>query len=253
MENNQSQNKQTQSSRRSFLQKAGAGVVLASLPARTVWATGNQNASVMGSMSGSGAMDSAKICLRSHGYFKTHHSEYSASKNKFKDCFGGRALHKDGTEIRLVTEDDYKVRGEYHPELSEVVQCEGDGANGVALELDDGRVITEQWVNPTYTGTNASCKKRHYSRHKKQDDWSDHDEVGTFNLSGPSNLNAQMTCIYLNAAYHGESGIWYPVLRQFGGSFDSLEQFGQHLYQMALANPFGLGPQLDQLIQTHHV
>jgi hypothetical protein len=141
--------------RRKFIRGVGTGIVLASLPARSVWATGGNNASVMGSMSTSSAMNTESLCLRSHGYFKNHYNSFSKSYDRYEDCFGGKPLHNDASKIKLITEESSNWRGEYKPCLADVVQCEGDGQDGVAMELDDGRIIPDKQVNPTYVGVNA--------------------------------------------------------------------------------------------------
>lgn len=82
-------------SRRQFLTKATAGLVIASLPARSVWASGGGVAqSIVASGHGSDFAGGDPIELRSPGYWKNHELKYH--KLVFSNVFGGRAFTKSG-------------------------------------------------------------------------------------------------------------------------------------------------------------
>ncbi|TXH98716.1 MAG: hypothetical protein E6Q75_00825 [Rheinheimera sp.] len=83
-----------QSSRRKFLTKASVGIVVASLPARSVWARdGGVAQSIVASGHGSDFADGKKIALLSPGYWKNHCQGVYHSYN-FKTVFNGLAFAK---------------------------------------------------------------------------------------------------------------------------------------------------------------
>lgn len=83
-------------SRRQFLTKATAGIVIASLPARSVWATGGGVAqSIVASGHGSDFSGSDPIELLSPGYWMNHEKQYHSLC--FHTVFGGRAFSKYGS------------------------------------------------------------------------------------------------------------------------------------------------------------
>lgn len=83
-------------SRRQFLTKATAGLVIASLPARSVWASGGGVAqSIVASGHGSDFADGDPIELLSPGYWMNHELQYH--KLVFSNIFGGRAFTKSGS------------------------------------------------------------------------------------------------------------------------------------------------------------
>lgn len=82
-------------SRRQFLTKATAGLVIASLPARSVWASGGGVAqSIVASGHGSDFSGGDPIELLSPGYWMNHEMQYH--KLVFSKIFGGRAFTKNG-------------------------------------------------------------------------------------------------------------------------------------------------------------
>ncbi|WP_260656561.1 hypothetical protein [Rheinheimera sp. 4Y26] len=82
-------------SRRQFLTKATAGLVIASLPARSVWASGGGVAqSIVASGHGSDFAGGDPIELLSPGYWSNH--ELHQHKYNFYNIFGGRAFTKSG-------------------------------------------------------------------------------------------------------------------------------------------------------------
>lgn len=82
-------------SRRKFLIKGTAGLVIASLPARSVWASGGGVAqSIIASGHSSDFAGGTPIKLLSPGYWKTHQT--TEHTTKFKDIFGGKAFSTTG-------------------------------------------------------------------------------------------------------------------------------------------------------------
>jgi len=83
-------------SRRQFLTRATAGLVIASLPARSVWASGGGVAqSIVASGHGSDFSGGDPIELLSPGYWSNHHLQFH--KLNFYTIFGGRAFTKMGS------------------------------------------------------------------------------------------------------------------------------------------------------------
>lgn len=84
-----------QSSRRKFLTKASVGIVVASLPARSVWAGSSGIAqSIVASGHGSEFANSVKIALLSPGYWKNHYKDNHSLV--FSRVFPGKAFDKSG-------------------------------------------------------------------------------------------------------------------------------------------------------------
>lgn len=82
-------------SRRQFLTKASAGLVIASLPARSVWASGGGIAqSIVASGHGSDFAGGNPIKVLSPGYWMNHELQYHSLV--FSQVFGGRAFTKNG-------------------------------------------------------------------------------------------------------------------------------------------------------------
>ena len=78
-------------SRRKFIQKASAGILVASIPAQSVWATSGLSGSIVASGAGSKLGEIPSISLQSPGRFKNR-SEYSAERQRlFSDVFGTHA------------------------------------------------------------------------------------------------------------------------------------------------------------------
>lgn len=83
-------------SRRQFLTKATAGLVIASLPARSVWASGGGVAqSIVASGHGSDFSGGDPIELLSPGYWCNHEKQFH--KLNFYNVFGGKAFSKYGS------------------------------------------------------------------------------------------------------------------------------------------------------------
>lgn len=230
-------------SRRKFLTKATAGLVIASLPAKSVWAT-NMTGSIVASGNSSVWNEDTRIALLSHGYWKNHDdwqrldSAWNPGRKlkneSFKNVFGMRPLDDSGLGIRIKKQrqkDDGSYQyGWYHPKLKDIIGCEGD--SGVKIELGNGwEAIADSSVNPTYLRT--------------------HQGVPKFDLSGPDNVNVQMIAMLLNAMYHGTLGLHYPMIGM-DRPFASEIEFGLELGYLATADKFGAGQLLDDLIITYH-
>lgn len=88
-------------SRRNFLTKATAGLVIASIPARSVWASGGGIAqSIIASGHGSDFAEGNPLKLLSPGYWMNHHTHFHALK--FVDVFGGRPFDTSGISCLVV-------------------------------------------------------------------------------------------------------------------------------------------------------
>lgn len=93
MEQNQPENKSTSkaTSRRKFLQRASAGLLVASIPAQSVWATGGLSGSIVASGAGSRLGEIPTIALQSPGRFMNRAEYASERARKFSEVFGTNA------------------------------------------------------------------------------------------------------------------------------------------------------------------
>ncbi|MDO6720392.1 hypothetical protein Q4575_13320 [Psychrosphaera sp. 1_MG-2023] len=231
------------SSRRKFLTKSSAGILIASLPAKSVWATGGNIAgSIIASGGSSDWSSSNAVCLRSHGYWKNHLSNIDSSyKNKaFKDAFNAYPIDDDHENI-VVKRDSYGYKIDWHPTLKYCVQSEGNSGVYLSNKNNSKPFITDRNINKTCTG-----KYRKENRYGK--------DYPYFDFSGPDNVNAQMVTMYLNALYHGQYGINYPVLSAYGGPFATIADFADNLISMRNQHGGGaIGRALAQLIDQNPV
>jgi hypothetical protein len=81
-------------SRRKFLQKTSAGVLIASIPAKSVWANGGGGGilnSIAASTHASGWTGGC-LSLKSHGYWGNTHGEGRSKAVTFQTAFGASAL-----------------------------------------------------------------------------------------------------------------------------------------------------------------
>ncbi|WP_306522080.1 hypothetical protein [Rheinheimera sp.] len=171
-------------SRRQFLTKATAGLVIASLPARSVWASGGGVAqSIVASGHGSDFSGGDPIELLSPGYWSNH--EIQNHTLNFYTVFGGRAFTKSGS-----------------PALK--------------TSLTFGDIL-----------------------------------VGDPKNKGAGNCNFHMVGIYLNAIYHGQFGINYPIIG-IGQPFATAGDFASYLYNKALLDPYSVGSELSSIIDNYH-
>jgi hypothetical protein len=111
--------------RRTFLKRASAGAVIASIPGRSAWAT--VNGSVVASGHGSGTSSGACTQLLSHGYWKMHLGDWGSvpTSQTFVQAFGGPAIgNTSGQNI--------PASGYYNSSLtlSYIIAREGNGPSG---------------------------------------------------------------------------------------------------------------------------
>ena len=89
-----------QHSRRKFLTRATAGVVIASLPAKSVWAAGgNILNSIVASGHGSDFANGKRIQLLSQGFVKNKLPQYH--NIRFSSVFGGAPFEKGVTGLAM--------------------------------------------------------------------------------------------------------------------------------------------------------
>ncbi|MDP4945558.1 hypothetical protein [Alishewanella sp. SMS8] len=92
-------------SRRKFLTRTGAGLVIASIPGKSVWArTSGVTGSIAVSSNGSDMGDTVNFALRSPGYFKNSAKNYNSSK--FRDIFGGNPVSPSTKKTTIWTLQD---------------------------------------------------------------------------------------------------------------------------------------------------
>ena len=90
--------KSTSQSRRKFLMRTGVGLVVASLPARSVWAgSGGIAQSIVASGHGSDFANGHAIKLESHGYFKN--SQTAHNDATFMSVFGHPPFCQNGFPV----------------------------------------------------------------------------------------------------------------------------------------------------------
>ena len=251
MEKQNNSNEVKRSSRRTFLTRASAGVLMASLPAKSVWASGgNVAGSIIASGNSSDWAGGNPIHLRSHGYWKTHinkngYDPLEIRKKTFKNVFGSQPTDDVNSSI-LVVREKIDALGNvigsknWHPKISHCVRSEGD--SGVPLNnssTNEYPFVTNSSINPTFLD-------KYYKPNQNGD------TKPLFDFSGASNVNAQMCAMYLNAAYHGTQGIYYPVLQAYGGPFATLDAFADNLITLRDINgAAALGSALAQLISQN--
>jgi hypothetical protein len=181
-------------SRRKFLTKAGAGLLVASVPTQSVWATGGLAGSIIASGAGSKLGDIQTIALQSPGRFKNR-PEFSAERQRmFSDVFGTNAK-------------PFKSGGFF-----------------------DDKTLGQILNSP-----------------------------GANKLGGPNIVNFLMVGMYFNALDsaglnepHPFSGVYYPVVGAPPRYFPTAEAYAEHLYNIALTNPSGVGFELGNLIDDNH-
>ncbi len=90
--------------RRKFLTRTGAGLVIASIPARSVWASsGGLTQSIVASGHGSDFANGHDIKLESPGYFKN--TATSQNKLRFIDVFGGPPIGVNAKDFNATLGD----------------------------------------------------------------------------------------------------------------------------------------------------
>lgn len=130
-------------SRRSFLTKASVGIVIASMPAKSVWASGGGVAqSIVASGHGSDFADGDPIGVLSPGYWKNHYEQYHALV--FSTVFGGPAFEKNGSPTQpagltfgqILTEKGDKFKGEGNVNFFMVAMYLNAINHGIVPELN---------------------------------------------------------------------------------------------------------------------
>lgn len=127
-------------SRRNFLKRTSAGVFLASIPGKSVWASSNGLlVSVLGSANGSGsAIVQDPIQLGSPGYWKNHYSNYKSYK--FSQIFGGKPIKRSYRTYR----SDYT--------LQHILDNPGSGRNGCGGESNVNYHMVAMYLNAAHSG-----------------------------------------------------------------------------------------------------
>lgn len=183
----QNEQKTTQQSRRQFLTRTTAGVVIAALPAKSVWATtGGIAQSIVASGHSSDFAGGKQVTFLSPGYWKTH-LETVNHPCCFKTEFGGKAFSKMG-----------------NPTLHQ--------------DTTFGQILMTPGAD----------------------------------FKGISTVNFHMVAMFLNAKYHGQFGLNFPIIGT-GKPFPTLAAFADYLYKKASADPAGVGDELTALIKAYHV
>lgn len=139
IENNQQSDSVTPS-RRKFLKRTSAGVFLASIPGKSVWASSNGlMVSVLASANGSGSsIIQDPIQLGSAGYWKNHYSNYKSYK--FSQIFGGKPIKRS-----------YKTYGSDYT-LQEILDNPGSGRNGYGGKSNVNYHMVAMYLNAAHSG-----------------------------------------------------------------------------------------------------
>ena len=203
-------------SRRKFLQKTSAGVLIASIPAKSVWANGGDGGilnSIAASTHASGWTGGCMYLL-SHGYWRSKNGRERSRDVTFKAAFDA------GAEP---TFDDGKAMWDDRGYLKKK-----DG--------NDWTSVKQTWIagNPKITKDTLTL----------------YDVISNENFM--DNNSVQIAAMYLNAKHDGESGLNFPVWNSTTGRpFASLAAYANWLY--ANINTDEFGKSLSDLIDDHHV
>jgi hypothetical protein len=234
------QNLDGPSSRRQFLTRASVGAALATIPAKSVWATGLTN-SIVASGHGSDFAGGTPLMLKlpdqwlrsgvsalGRVYANLTYTASPVINWKLRRCFNGkesklRLCHLLGDKIELTHFIEQKVKGK------------------VGSQEHDGRHYD---IELTERGLSKN-KVRRYTwakliRHLGGEDGS------------PSELNSYIISTYLNARYSGRRGIHYPIVNAVNGNhapYQNAELFISKLHIAAVADPVGT---LRTLKALHH-
>ncbi|MCH8536648.1 MAG: hypothetical protein LAT66_02650 [Alkalimonas sp.] len=179
--------------RRKFLLRTGAGLVIASLPARSVWAgSGGIAQSIVASGHGSDFANGECLHLKSSGYFGNNGNgaqsrAFPEMSQRFIDIFPGQPFDLPLSPSKAVDEIT----------IGDVIQVNGE-------------------------------------------------------FSGSTKINRFMTAVYLNAIYHGQHGIYFPVI----GSSPSLQtptDMANYLWNLASQNNTAvLSQEFESLVNNQH-
>ncbi|WP_371192513.1 hypothetical protein [Glaciecola sp. SC05] len=140
MENNESQKTQTEEmapvvntqGRRSFLQKATAGALIATIPAKSVWATGLTN-SIVASGHGSDFAGGMQMHLKDFHFWTTNISHVPDAK--YTDIFGGRIIKNASKQTFDSQANRNKTLVEVLTELNVNNKLKFRGPQNINLEL----------------------------------------------------------------------------------------------------------------------
>ncbi|MGQ8364658.1 hypothetical protein [Glaciecola sp. 1036] len=211
MENkNVSSDNQNQSAegRRRFLKKAGVGVAIASLPAKSVWATSGLNGSVVASNNASANTSTADYHLK--------HPDHWLGMNKpeldhkYFDCTGGYAnIDWCNYKVPNDAKKHIKIRhvlGDVHSIVHDLSYVPGVvikyKKNGYWRGLDRSNFYligsSLSLYNVKAVFTNSYNASRLVS-----------DIVKDF--TGHDNMNKYIASAFLNACYHNTHGIVFPI------------------------------------------
>jgi hypothetical protein len=203
-------------SRRKFLQKTSAGVLIASIPAKSVWANGGDGGilnSIAASTHASGWTGGCMYLL-SHGYWGNPNGRERSRAVTFETAFGV------GAEP---TFDDGKAKWN----------------NNGYLKYKKGK----EWIFVKQTWINGKPKIT-------KDTLTLYDVISNENFM--DNNSVQIAAMYLNAKHDRESGLNFPVWNSTTGRpFASLAAYANWLY--ANINTDEFGKSLSDLIDDHHV
>jgi hypothetical protein len=202
-------------SRRRFLQKAAAGAVLASIPAKSVWAEGLNSGSILASATASATVLQQRVALRSPGFWLNHDTKVAGidKEDTFYSVFGGIPLGIDEADL---------PPGYTHETLTLQIILDNPG-NG----------------NPD---TNGNGNGQHNRPDKGQPE--------NFGLGGSGNINCYLVTMYLNAAHHNWYDIYYPIV---GYQHISAAAFATFLYGRAIFDEWQVAETLHDVIVTNHV
>lgn len=200
-------------SRRKFLQKTAAGVAIASIPAKSVWATSSGGGGILNSIAASthaSGWTGSCMYLHSHGYWKNE-GRSEALAVKFQDAFGASAKPRlDGSKARWDHSNYLKVKHGH-------IWSKAKNSNDDFIQKHN-ITLFDVMSNESFVDNNS----------------------------------VQICAMYLNAAHHRYYGVYFPVWNSTTERpFASFEAYANWLY--ANTNTSGFGDALSQLIDRHKV
>lgn len=213
--------------RRNFLVKASAGAIVASIPAKSVWATNTlTSGSMMGSLNGSNATGGSTPIvvkkphewsgLKNHDFLTAKYTEKCGRTpqvaNELKNFLGSSNLHK----LRFRHILGYGVKSFLQTDCG----CEINSYNKLVMRDSHGNV---------YKTASMSTVRS----------W----------LKDNVEVNALVVSAYLNASFSGLY-TYYPIVRSFSNPhapFASTEEFLMHLHDARVSNYSNTASVLTQL------
>ena len=186
--------------RRKFLTRAGAGLVIASLPAKSVWAGSNGLAgSIIASGHGSDFAGGKPLVLKSSGFFGNSgggskaSSGFGITSNYFCNIFPGNPLP-------TIAPEDLQKENKF-------------------LETLTMRDILQ---------------------------------TDNLKFHGDGKVNRFMAATYMNAIFHGQFGIYFPVIGS-SPTFQTPQDLAEYLYLNGLNNGELFGLELQELFAAYAV